>query len=245
MNSNPNRFWQSNDRYSQEVIAAAATLMESQLAEFPFFVVVLPPEQYSMLHPGKSPEDEAKLRPSLTPPKPPPKSLPTSGQHISVQLGQLLEVFNEHRDDIQQVLTRNTPSTKREQLSKKLHAALYTKDPLRWPSETLRGYAVRLIFPTPSDGRRSKKPALYAGDGVPKKLATLLENLANQLQEVMTFETGQWKDWLIEQLRVSEKEASNITTIVRLTRPRRGGRRLPVQPSAEVQQPSQPPTAPH
>lgn len=191
-----------------------------------------------------SPEDEAKLRPSLPPPKPTPKPLPTSGQHISMQLGQLLEVFNEHRDDIQQVLARNTPSTQRELLSKKLHAALQAKDPHRWKSATLRGYAVGLIFPAPSDERRSKKHAPYTDDGMPRKLATLLENLASQLQEVRTFETGQWKDWLIAQLNVSEKEASNITTIVRLTLPRRGGRRLPVQPSAEVQQPSQPPTAP-
>lgn len=182
-----------------------------------------------------SPEDEAKLRQSLTQPKPTPKHLPTSGQHISVQLGQLLEVFNEHRDDIRQALTKNTPSAQREQLSRDLHNALQTKDPARWQGETLRGYAVGLIFPTPSDRRRSKKPALYTGDGIPKKLATLLENLANQLQEVMTFETGQWKDWLIVQLGMSEKEASNVTTIVRLTLPPRGGNRLPVQSSPKVQ----------
>lgn len=254
MNSNPNRFGQLNDPYGRHLIAAVEVLMGLQRAKKllpPYFdeAQIQSGSTLDMLHQLSelrlSLEDEAKLRSSLSQPKPPPKPLPTSGQYISVQLGQLLEVFNEHRAVIRQALTRNTPSAQREQLRQDLHKALHTKDPLRWQSETLRGYAVGLIFPTPSNGRRSKKRPPYTDDGMPRKLAILLQNLASQLQKVRTFETGQWKDWLIAQLQVSHKEASNITTIVRLTLPRRGGRRLPVQPSAEVQQPSQPPTAPH
>jgi len=100
----------------------------------------------------------------------------------------------------------------------------------------LRDVAIKLIYP-PQDGQRTKKRKAYK-DGRPVVLDQLVKQLQEDISHVRQFKTSSdYENWLVKlQIKesptasklgqlITETDAKSISTIIRLTPSRRGGRR--------------------
>lgn len=184
------------------------------------------------------PADEARLRDLLSQPQAPtkaPTQMPVTGDHISPQLGQLLQVFNELQIWIEERRQENPPLHS-DEVKTWLHTQLEAKNSTDWKSSKLRGVAIKLIYP-PQDGQRTKKRKAYK-DGLPVVLDHLVKQLQEDLSHVRQFKTSSdYESWLVKlQIKespvagklgqlITETDAKSISTIIRLTPSQRGGRR--------------------
>ncbi|WP_423936073.1 hypothetical protein [Comamonas sp. 23] len=183
------------------------------------------------------PADEARLRHLLSQPAPKnaPAQMPITGDHISPQLGQLLQVFNELQILIEERRQENSPLHS-DEVKTWLHTQLEAKNSTDWKSSKLRDVAIKLIYP-PQDGQRTKKRKAYK-DGLPVVLDHLVKQLQEDLSHVRQFRTSSnYESWLVKlQIKgspvagktgqlITETDAKSISTIIRLTPSRRGGRR--------------------
>lgn len=183
------------------------------------------------------PTDEVRLRDLLSQPEAPkaPTQMPVAGDHISPQLGQLLQVFNELQIWIEERRQENPP-LRSDDVKKWLHTQLEAKNSIDWKSLKLRDVAIKLIYP-PQDGQRTKKRKAYK-DGLPVVLDQLVKQLQEDLSHVRQFKTSSdYENWLVKlQIKgsptasklgqlITETDAKSISTIIRLTPSRRGGRR--------------------
>lgn len=184
------------------------------------------------------PADEARLRDLLSQPEAPtkaPTQMPVAGEHISPQLGQLLQVFNELQIWIEAIRQENPP-LRSDEVKTWLHQQLEAKNSTDWKSSKLRDIAIKLICP-PQDSQRTKKRKAYK-DGLPVVLDQLVKQLQEDLSHVRQFKTSSdYENWLVKlQIKgspatsklgqlITETDAKSISTIIRLTPSRRGGRR--------------------
>ncbi|UBB15733.1 hypothetical protein [Comamonas odontotermitis] len=184
------------------------------------------------------PADEARLRDLLSQPQAPtkaPTQMPVTGDHISPQLGQLLQVFNELQIWIEERQQENPPLHS-DEVKTWLHQQLKSKNSTDWKSPKLRDIAIKLIYP-PQDGQRTKKRKAYK-DGLPVVLDHLVKQLQEDLSHVRQFKTSSdYESWLVKlQIKespvagklgqlITETDAKSISTIIRLTPSQRGGRR--------------------
>ncbi|MGF6213036.1 hypothetical protein [Comamonas sp. 4034] len=184
------------------------------------------------------PADEARLRDLLSQPEAPtkaPTQMPITGDHISPQLGQLLQVFNELQIWIEERRPENSPLHS-DEVKTWLHTQLEAKNSTDWKSPKLRDIAIKLIYP-PQDGQRTKKRKAYK-DGLPVVLDRLVKQLQEDLSHVRQFKTSSdYESWLVKlQIKgspvagklgqlITETDAKSISTIIRLTPSLRGGRR--------------------
>lgn len=183
------------------------------------------------------PTDESKIRELVnqcTTSKAPP-SMPVDGDHISPQLNQLLQVFNELQIWIEERRQENPPLHS-DEVKTWLRAQLEAKNSTDWKSPKLRDVAIKLIYP-PQDSQRTKKRKAYK-DGLPVVLGQLIRQLQEDLSHVRQFKTSSdYESWLVK-LRtkgspaasklgqlITETDAKSISTIIRLTPSLRGGRR--------------------
>ncbi|QIL80753.1 hypothetical protein G7047_13205 [Diaphorobacter sp. HDW4A] len=183
------------------------------------------------------PTDEIRLRDLLSQPEAPKAAtqMPVTGDHISPQLGQLLQVFNELQIWIEEIRQENPP-LRSDEVKMWLHTQLEAKNSIDWKSPKLRDIAIKLIYP-PQDSQRTKKRKAYK-DGLPVVLDQLVKQLQEDLSHVRQFKTSSdYENWLVKlQIKgypaagklgqlITETDAKSISTIIRLTPSRRGGRR--------------------
>jgi len=183
------------------------------------------------------PTDEVRLRNLLSQPEVPeaPTQMPATGDHISPQLSQLLQVFNELQIWIEEIRKEN-PFLHSNEVKTWLHQQLEAKNSIDWKSPKLRDIAIKLIYP-PQDGQRTKKRNAYK-HGLPIVLVQLVKQLEEDLSHVRQFKTSSdYENWLIKLQKkgstaadklgqlITETDAKSISTIIRLTPSRRGGRR--------------------
>ena len=172
-------------------------------------------------------KDEKRLR-SLLGVKSTVLQIPNgSGPHISPTLAQLLKVLEEFHFSMQGHDSSSAHKKSTRDIEQDLHKRLLDKDKDKdvWQSETLRQCAVRLIYPRSSSRGRSKKMDPYNADGISSKLAKLLQVLKTEHEAMRNYDHDQHVSFLIRVLPTNKSDAARITSIIRLVKSARGGRR--------------------
>lgn len=177
------------------------------------------------------PSDETKLRAQFIKQVPALELIDTSGSHISKKFGQLLEVFNNNRQLLQDKRRLGSSNPARKDVVELLYQSLRKIDEVTWESDTLCKYATQLIFPRrPSEGG-TKRRSPYRADGMPIMLDALLKKLKSDYEKLLNYETFEYEEWLeINKISAIAKEAQYIISIVRLTPSSRGGKRSQKSP---------------